>query len=232
MRIESHGLSDIGKKRKNNEDVFAIIDGCGFYALADGMGGHQAGEVAAQLAVDLLCQHILNDESYRFPLPSSTLLTRLLAAIQETNQHVYKKSSSREDWSGMGTTLSCLLLHDDLLVYGHVGDSRIYHYRDRLEQITNDHTCRSEKKKGKITKAVGTSCSLEPEVGIIAPLNNDIFLICSDGLTDHLSDPEIEEILVRSSEDLNLLCQRLILSANNRGGHDNITVLALKIEEG
>jgi len=231
MRIESHGISDIGKKRKNNEDVFAIVDGCGFYALADGMGGHQAGEVAAQMTVDLLCQHILNDESFRFPLPSSSLLSSLLAAIQKTNQHVYKKSVLREDWSGMGTTLSCLLLHEDLLVYGHVGDSRIYRYRDRLEQITNDHTSRNEKKKGKITKAVGTSCSLEPEVGIVAPLSGDLFLICSDGLTDYLSDLEIEEILIQTPSDLSLLCQRLVNCANNRGGHDNITVLVLKVEE-
>jgi serine/threonine protein phosphatase PrpC len=230
MHIESYGISDIGKKRQNNEDVFAILAGYGFYALADGMGGHQAGEIAAQMTVDSLCRRIIGDDDFRLPLPSSSLLDRLLNAIQETNQHVYKKSVAREDWSGMGTTLSCLLLHEDLLFYGHVGDSRIYRYRDRLEQITKDHTSRSEKKKGKITKAIGTSCTLEPEVGIVAPLTGDLFLICSDGLTDYLSDSEIEQILIETN-DLSFLCQKLVNCANSRGGHDNITVLVLKVEE-
>jgi protein phosphatase len=197
MHIKSYGISDIGKRRQNNEDVFAILDEYGFYALADGMGGHLAGEVAAQMAIDNLCQYISSDEELRLPLSSSSLLSRLLL--------------------------------EDLLFFGHVGDSRIYHFRDCLKQITNDHTCRSEKKRRKITKAIGTSCCLEPEGGIIAPSIGDLFLICSDGLTDHLADFEIEETLKHTSHDLTLLCQQLIGHANSRGGHDNITVLALKI---
>ena len=231
MRIVSHGLSDTGKKRQSNEDAFAILGECGFYALADGMGGHQAGEVAAQMTIHTLCRCILNDEELKLPIPSSSLLLRLLAAIQETNTQVYQKSLFREDWSGMGTTLSCLLHHEDLLFFGHVGDSRIYRFRDHLEQITKDHISTFKRKKGKITKAIGTSESLQPEMGMIAPLTGDLFLICSDGLTDHLSDPEIEKILAYPHTDLGLLCQRLINGANSRGGYDNITVLALKIEE-
>ncbi len=232
MQIESHGLSDIGKKRQNNEDVFVLIDELRFYALADGMGGHRAGEVAAHLAIDSLSNQLLADSNLKMPLSSNHIIDQLSKAVQKTNQHVFTMSSSRDEWAGMGTTLSCLLLHEDLMFFAHVGDSRIYRFREDLQQITQDHTSRCLKKKGKITKAIGTSHTIEPEVGVIAPMDNDLFLLCSDGLTDLLEDYEIADLIFQyKDENTHLICKNLIDAANGRGGHDNITVIALKVIE-
>jgi len=232
MQIESHGISDIGKKRQNNEDVFILIDELRFYALADGMGGHKAGEVAAHFAIKTLCHQFLADSNLNLPLPSSRIIHQMSQAMQKANKHVFTMSSSRDEWIGMGTTLSCLLLHEDLMFFAHVGDSRIYRFREDLQQITQDHTTRCLKKKGKITRAIGTSPSVEPEVGVIAPLDDDLFLLCSDGLTDLLEDFEIADLLFASKEESpRHICETLINAANERGGHDNITVIALKVIE-
>ncbi len=231
MEIQSYGLTDIGKKRQNNEDVFAVLDKSRFYALADGMGGHQAGEVAAQLAIDSLCKVFLVDYDPKLPIATVDLLQRMSKAMQDANHHVYHTAALREEWAGMGTTLSCLLLHEDLMFFAHVGDSRIYRFSEHLQQITQDHTTRCQKKKGKITRAIGTSSSVDPEVGLIAPLPEDLFLLCSDGLTDLLSDDEIAEIVIQSDREPISLCRTLIENANAKGGHDNITVIAVKVIE-
>ncbi len=231
MQIESFGLSDVGRKRKNNEDVFATMDELHFYALADGMGGHQAGEVAAQLAVESICNSFLDDDRLKLQLPSYALMERLSLAIEQANHHVYRMAGMKEEWAGMGTTLSCLFFHDDMLFFGHVGDSRIYRCNTHLKQLTQDHTSRCTKKKGKITRAIGTSASMHPEIGIIEPSYDDLYLICSDGLTDHLSDDEIFHLIQTHRNSPRLLCQYLVDAANNKGGHDNITVVAIKVSQ-
>jgi PPM family protein phosphatase len=232
MQIESHGISDIGKKRKNNEDVFILIDELRFYALADGMGGHKAGEVAAQLAIESLYKQLVSDSHLKLLFSSEKVIDQLSQAVQKANQHVYAKSSSCTEWQGMGTTLSCLLLHEDLMYFAHVGDSRIYRFRDDLQQITHDHTTRCLKKKGKITRAVGTASFVEPEVGMIAPLDDDVFLLCSDGLTDLLENYEIADLLFQcKNERPHSICKKLIDTANERGGHDNITAIVIKVIE-
>src|SRR5579885_1870175 len=181
---ESWALSDIGLKRQNNEDVFASHPEENFYALADGMGGHQAGEIAAKLAVERLCSTFIS--SLATPCNKTTCVL-LANAIQEANSHVYEMASKNPEWSGMGTTLSCIFLHEHSLFYAHVGDSRIYRFRDKLEQLTEDHNLRKDphaRYKNKLTRAIGTSLFVEPEIGTYNILPQDLYLICSDGLTD------------------------------------------------
>ncbi|MBS3904170.1 MAG: serine/threonine-protein phosphatase [Simkania sp.] len=229
MHIESFGLSDIGRKRQNNEDVFATLNELCFYALADGMGGHQAGEIAAQLAIESMCKTFLDDENLILPHPSHLLIEKLSYAIGQANRQVLAMAAKNKEWTGMGTTLSCLLLHNKTLFFGHVGDSRIYQCRNRLEQLTQDHTTHSQRKKGKITRAIGTSPRIEPEIGVIAPIHNDLYLLCSDGLTDHIEDEEIFRVIQEYKENTPLLCQKLVDAANAKGGTDNITVIAIKV---
>ncbi len=231
--VESWGLSDIGLKRLNNEDVFIAHNDTNFYALADGMGGHQAGEIAAQLAVEHLYAQFF-DSLIALEKPSTDhLLKKLADTIQEVNSHVYQMASSYRDWSGMGTTLSCLFLHDQKILYAHVGDSRIYRFRQTLEQLSHDHSLRKEfpydpRAKNKLTRAIGTSLFVNPQTGITDFLPGDLYLLCSDGLTDLVSDAEITSHIVQQTA-LPLLCHSLVNAAKNEGGHDNITVIAVKI---
>lgn len=227
---ESWALSDIGLKRQNNEDVYASHPSKNFYALADGMGGHQAGEIAAKLAVDRLCTTFLPSLDC---LQDKTPDELLAEAIQEANSHVYEMSNTHRDWSGMGTTLSCVYLHQQSMIYGHVGDSRIYRFRDSLEQLTEDHSLRKDpasRYKNKLTRAIGTSIFVEPEIGIFDILPGDLYMICSDGLTDHVPDDKIAALQQRHPA-LPDLGKALISAAKNDGGFDNITVLLIKIFE-
>lgn len=242
-QIESFGFSDIGLVRTNNEDVWSQILSIPFFVLADGMGGHQAGEVAAKVAVIKLCEQMdmLFEGS---PLFSIKELSGLLKeAIKNTNTFVYEMAQENEDLRGMGTTLCCCLLYKQTLIYGHVGDSRIYRFRNALNQLTIDHSLRSELiAKGKldqakaktfplknvITRAIGTSAQVEPEVAFCPVEAGDIYFLCSDGLTDSVSDKEIETIL-QKTPNVQKACTKLIETAKKNGGTDNITVVMLKI---
>ena len=227
--VESFGLSDIGQKRQNNEDVFAIIDEWRFFAVADGMGGHLAGEVAAQIAVESLCKTLLNNQNLSATYTPLELREKLGAAIQEANRQVFVTACSNKEFDGMGTTLSCLFLHNHHLFFGHVGDSRIYRCREHLEQLTEDHVTGFPGKKGKITKAVGTSPLIEPEIGIVHAHPGDLYLLCSDGLSDCLSPETLLHIIRSYQGNQSLLCHKLVAAANASGGHDNITVISIKI---
>lgn len=229
---KSCALSDIGLKRQNNEDVFASHPDSNFYALADGMGGHQAGEIAAKLAVERLSSafiHSLSDVQEK--THGDLLLGKLTDAVQEANSHVYEMANAHRDWSGMGTTLSCIFLHEQALLYAHVGDSRIYRLRGELKQLTEDHSLRKDpasKYKNKLTRAIGTCLFVDPEVGILDLQPGDIYLLCSDGLTDHVPDDKITSLL-QSDPSISKVCQSLVEAAKADGGFDNITVLIIKI---
>ncbi len=231
---ECWALSDIGLKRLNNEDVFAMIKDQHFYALADGMGGHQAGEVAAKLAIEKMCDTFTS--SLKDLLPSrerEDLLIKLADSMQEANAHVFQMASTHRELSGMGTTLSCLFLHEHFLFFAHVGDSRIYRFRGNLEQLTEDHSLRKEfpsisKNKHKLTRAIGTSLFVDPEIGMAQLHPDDFYLLCSDGLTDHVSDEVISNLFLEQLPPP-ILCQALVDAAKEDGGYDNITVVAIKI---
>lgn len=242
-KLQSFSISEIGPSRKNNEDVFLEMPEHAFFALADGMGGHNAGEVAAQEAIINLSEGI-EKLSLTQPWSLQPLISQIQRAVCSANTWVYHLSQNHSSFNGMGTTLSCFLIHKESLLFAHVGDSRLYRYREeKLIQLTEDHSLRAQLlKKGKlkpeeahtfpqkniVTKAVGTTKKVVPDVGTTSIQTGDIYFLCSDGLTDLLSDPEIEPIF-KSHTCIEEISQKLIRSALEKGGKDNITIVMVKV---
>jgi serine/threonine protein phosphatase PrpC len=232
------GLSDIGLTRQNNEDVWVALPDLGLFALADGMGGHKAGEVAAKEAVDELCEYLKHRKD--------KTETVIRDAIEHANKHVYEKGCQTDAFKGMGTTLCLLQCTPEEIIYAHVGDSRIYQFRDKkLEQLTNDHSLLAQwlakrntpeeqakpaPYKNIITRSIGMARKANPEVMTITHRPGDLFILCSDGLSDVLSLTDLEMIITRS-ETLELMATRLIEKAKIKGSSDNITVLIVQFDE-
>ena len=231
------GLSDIGLNRPTNQDVWAAKPELGFFALADGMGGRRAGDVAAQEALQILCESMrrlfISTQQFSIKINVSDSLRE---AIEQANQWVYKMGCDSPTLLGMGTTLCCLLCIQDTIYYAHVGDSRIYRFRnDRLEQLTRDHSLLakwlSKKRKNAplppkniITRAIGTAKWANPEISSCPFQDGDVFLLCSDGLTDAVHKDELQKIL-RNARSIETASQKMIDSAKKMGSGDNITVL-------
>jgi len=228
------GASDTGRKRRRNEDAYVVAPP--LFAVADGMGGAQAGEVASRLAKAAL------EDTDSGALSGSARVTSL---IQEANRRVYERSNADPSASGMGTTMTVALVEGGIVTFGHVGDSRAYLLRDvRLEQLTEDHSLVNELlKSGKlspeeaethpqrsvITRAVGTDPDVDVESFTVDAQEGDVFLICSDGLTDMVADEDIFDLLERNQRDLDRATKALVSAANRGGGVDNITVVAFAI---
>ena len=246
-RILSYGLTEIGLVRRKNEDAWAEIPDSSFYCLADGMGGHPAGDVAAKEAVDALCRickQRIGEESWQ-ESPFKAVERFLKEAIQEVNAVVYAVAASDSKLRGMGTTLCALHMQSDRAIYGHVGDSRIYRLRDRkLERLTQDHSLAHEllglgqlkeddlelfAHKNIITKSIGNDPVIEPTVGSSPLLKGDLYLLCTDGITDMLGLQEMEKILNRTSS-IEEKGQDLVSAAMLKGGHDNATVVLVQAE--
>lgn len=233
--ILAFGLSDIGLVRQNNEDVWAELPDIRFFVLADGMGGHQAGEIAAREAVNALCGIVEKKfkAHHRHPLSLLDAQAIIQRAIEQVNSHVYKMGRADDELRGMGTTLCCIYFHEKGVVYAHVGDSRIYRWREKkLTQLTKDHSLLrelvdlgqlSEHQAGDflykniITKAVGTEPKVEPSVHTTEVVPHDIYLICSDGLSDLLTLQQIEKI-INKTHSLQDCAKELIKSAKAEGG--------------
>jgi PPM family protein phosphatase len=226
--------TDTGRKRRRNEDAFVLAPP--LFAVADGMGGAQAGEVASKLAAAAL----EDTDPGRLTGPE-----RVASLIQEANRRVHERSSVDPATSGMGTTMTVALVENDGVVIGHVGDSRAYLVRGReIEQITEDHSLVNELlKTGKlspeeaethpqrsvITRAVGTDPDVDVDSFIVDTQDGDVFLICSDGLTDMVDDEQILATVERYRGNLEALTKQLVTAANRGGGEDNITVVAFSI---
>ncbi|HSX26911.1 MAG TPA: PP2C family serine/threonine-protein phosphatase [Chlamydiales bacterium] len=239
MQFKSFGLSDIGISRANNEDVWVALPEIGFFALADGMGGHQAGEIAAKEAVENLCRSVQAIQSR----DCVELIIEMRHAIEKANQWVYQLGKKSDSLNGMGTTLCCLFWTSDVVIYAHVGDSRIYRYREqKLELLTQDHSlfakwlatgklaeeCETPfPYKNVITRAVGTAPKANPEVALATHKPGDLYFLCTDGLTDVLTLEEMEKILNRSP-DIEMASKRLIEKAKIKGSSDNITILIIQ----
>jgi len=226
--------SDTGRRRLRNEDNYVVAPP--LFAVADGMGGAQAGEVASRLAASAL-----EGEG------SGGLdgLERLDALIQEANRRIYDRASTDPSASGMGTTMTVALVEGMTVALGHVGDSRAYLVRgETMEQLTEDHSLVNELlKSGKlseeeahahpqrsvITRAVGTDPDVDVDAFTIEGEEGDVFLICSDGLTDMVEDVEILELVHQHRDDLDKAVQALVAAANRGGGDDNITAVAFRI---
>ncbi len=242
--IESFGKSDIGLIRNNNEDVFRELPKEKFFVLADGMGGHNAGEIAALRAVEYMCSGIQNFFiNKKDSLELEDIETQIESVIENTNLWVHHLGSSNPNFYGMGTTLCSILFFKEFIIYSHVGDSRIYRFRNgTLSLLTNDHTVFSknlptlENRNGVslprkvLAKAIGTSIFVSPEIKSEKVEVGDIYLLSSDGLHDLVSDTTIESLL-KNSSDLNQVANHLIETAKESGGHDNITLLLVKIHD-
>jgi PPM family protein phosphatase len=235
MSIASIGReSNTGNKRRRNEDSFVVAPP--LFAVADGMGGAQAGEVASKLAAAALED---TDPG------SSAGVERIVELIQEANRRVYERSNADPSASGMGTTITAALVEDKKVTFGHVGDSRAYLVRDgAIEQLTEDHSLVNElMKSGKlsaeeaemhpqrsvITRALGTDPDVDVDTFVVDARENDLFLICSDGLTTMVGDDDILELLEKFHDDLDRAAKSLVAAANRAGGEDNITVVAFTI---
>jgi PPM family protein phosphatase len=226
--------SDTGKKRRHNEDSYVVAPP--IFAVADGMGGAQAGEIASKLAAAALEE---TDPG------TGNAEERLVSLIQEANRRVHERANSDPSTSGMGTTITAALVEGNLVTFGHVGDSRAYLVRDgTMEQLTEDHSLVNELlKSGKlspeeaethpqrsvITRAVGTDPDVDVDTFVIEGKVGDVFLICSDGLTDMVEDEDILELLEKYRDDLDRATKSLVAAANRGGGEDNITVVAFGI---
>jgi PPM family protein phosphatase len=230
-------ITDTGRKRRRNEDAYVCEPP--LFAIADGMGGAQAGEVASRLAAAAL------KESGAKTLGGEQRISDL---IQEANRRVYDRSSTDPNTSGMGTTITVALVENGNVAFGHVGDSRAYLIRHgRMEQVTEDHSLVNElMKSGKlsreeaeahpqrsvITRALGTDPDVDADTFTIEAKTGDVFLLCSDGLTDMVGEREILELVERNREDLDAALKSLVKAANRSGGEDNITVVAFEMAEG
>ena len=227
------GITDIGTKRITNEDVFASLTECGFFALADGMGGHKAGEVAAKEAISFICssiKHIYTGHDQKNLEQVSLSLKKL---FENANDWIYKLSRSHENFFGMGTTLCSILFFDSKVIFSNVGDSRIYLFRNyELILLTQDHSTIVKNKQNKskkfLTQVIGSSRIISPQVESLDPLEGDIYLICSDGLSDFVKSEYIQLIL-KSKFNLEEKTKLLIETAKKQGSTDNITVILIQL---
>lgn len=244
-KIEACACSHRGLVRQNNEDAWEGVDHARFFALADGMGGHQAGEIASKEAVGMLCR-VMEEKKHHATSQTSMASARrdVRHAIELANFHVYKMGRNNSDLRGMGTTVCCLYFQENGVVYGHVGDSRIYRFRKgSLEQLTRDDSLLRElidqgqveeseaqdfMYKNIITKAIGAEPTIEPGVHYTNMADGDIFLMCTDGLTDMLSNDQIVAAL-RDSPSLEIAVNTLVDQAIVQGGFDNVTVVAVRV---
>lgn len=238
--MEIFAKTHTGMVRDNNEDFFMYDNDLNFFVVADGIGGHNAGEVASELACTIIIENLRKHySSYSQKLP--LLLTK---SIEKANKAVYIKSLEHENFEGMGTTITLGILSEGIVYVAHVGDSRMYIIKnDKIQQVTRDHTlvnellangtitCEEAKvhpQRNIITKAVGSSEKLSVDIFEIEVENNNVLLLCSDGLTDTTDDSKILDIII-NSENYHHACTSLIDSANESGGHDNITVMIVKL---
>lgn len=225
-----------GRKRRHNEDSYVVEPP--MFAVADGMGGAKAGEVASGLAASALKEAGTDGSGEE----------RVTQLIQEANRRVFRRANEDREASGMGTTMTVALVEDGRVVFGHVGDSRAYLIREgSIEQLTDDHSLVAElvrsgrltpeeaeahPQRSVITRAVGTEPEVDVDTFTIEPEDGDLFLICSDGLTDMVDDGSIIDAVERHRDDLDEAAKALVGAANRVGGEDNITVLLVEVGAG
>jgi protein phosphatase len=253
--VKSAGLTDVGLKRDGNEDSFSIDESLNLYIVADGMGGHLAGEVASRTAVDLI------NKSYRkwkssetpeeeiFGCPDVSLSrdgNYILGSIQIANKVIHEMATHYKEYKGMGTTIAVLAVTPGLIISANAGDSPIYMIRNgRIEKISKDHNFVAEQvemglmteeeaaespMKHVLTKNLGSYEDLNPDIFEIAPAKNDRFILCSDGLTDLVTDDEILW-MVEKEQEPEVLCRNFVDIALKRGGHDNTTVVTVSLSD-
>jgi serine/threonine protein phosphatase PrpC len=253
LRIETGARTDLGRVRKNNEDCYQIEPSLQLFVLSDGMGGEAHGEVASQLAVETIVNHCQQAENSRAtpifgePEPDvSERTNRLASAIHLANRKVFEMAAANDEQKGMGATIVAAWIDGQKLSLAHVGDSRAYLLRaGSLDQLTADHSLVAEKVRigiltpqeadaselqSVLTRAVGTAASVQVDSNEQMLLVGDCVLLCSDGLTRMVTDPEIASTILTSTTAQEA-ADRLVESANENGGADNISVIVLQVHQ-
>lgn len=247
-KLTVYGETDVGQIREHNEDFIGWDAHLGLVLLADGMGGHNAGEVASELAVSSIrdaLQDVLSPE-----MASSNIIDfndAIREAIIYANDEIIRMASERLECAGMGTTIVVTLFHGDRVIIANVGDSRMYRLRDKkMTQVTTDHSLVQEMldngyiseeeaqlsaSRNLITRALGIAEQVEVDVVEDVVENGDSYLLCSDGLTDLVTDDEILQLWLLYKDDLKTGCKELISLANEKGGKDNISIILISLQE-
>jgi protein phosphatase len=251
LQIASGGATDVGMVRTNNEDSYQVVPALNLYVLADGMGGEAHGEVASSLAVETVVKHCLEGQQNRSaPLTGeakpglSEKSRRLASAVHLANQKVFASAAEHAEQRGMGATLTAAWIDDMNLSIGHVGDSRVYLLRTGvLQQLTSDHSLVAEQvRRGILTaseaesstmqnvllRALGTQPEVEVDTEQVVLFPNDVLLLCSDGLTRMVTEPEIAGAL-QSEPDPQKAAEKLVRLANEGGGVDNVTAIVVSM---
>jgi PPM family protein phosphatase len=252
VRILGGGATDVGRVRSNNEDCFRLVQPLNLFVLSDGMGGEAHGEIASALAVETVVKYCMeadcNASAQLYGNPPAGLSAqtkRLISAVHLANRNIYKSAQEHPEQAGMGATLTALWISGDALSIAHVGDSRAYLLRNgSLQQLTNDHSLVAEQvRRGIISaseaeqsemqsvllRALGTQAEVEVDSEEQALFARDLLLLCSDGLTRMVTDPEIAGTL-QAETDPQRAADRLIALANETGGIDNISVIVIRLE--
>jgi len=249
--LEIVRLTDVGQRRDHNEDAIASDDNIGLVILADGMGGYKAGEVASEIAVLSISAELKEAMLTMEPGHVDVFLGKqaeaqlILDAVKNANDAIYNVSQTQPQCAGMGTTLVVGLFTNNKLLVGHIGDSRMYRFRNQsLTQITEDHSLLQEQiksglitaeqakfsaNKNLVTRALGIDPEVELELNEHDVEVGDIYLLCSDGLTDLVDDNIIESTLNMLSSNLHDTAQKLVEMANDNGGKDNISVILVRV---
>lgn len=252
MSIEVFARTDPGPVRENNEDSFLVEPTAGLFAVADGMGGHAAGEVASRIAVDTIKEIILESDDpdeTRVARPildgEELLRERLRYAMNQASIRIREKAHQVPQYKGMGTTLTVLLIEDDVAHFSHVGDSRLYLFRDGvLRRLTRDHTvvqneidagrltpelARRVPHRNILTQSVGINSTVDPDTSTRPVDPGDMFILCSDGLTDPLSDADLEVLCAQHPPDA--LAEVLVQQAIENDTVDNVTAIVVLVKE-
>jgi PPM family protein phosphatase len=254
VRAVAAGISDVGLQRDHNEDSFAILNDQELYVVADGMGGHRAGDVASRLATDAMVEFFRATAAedvtwpFHFDARLSEEENRLLTGIRIANRQIIERSLRSRECHGMGTTIVGALFSAEKqkMYIGHVGDSRAYRVREgKIVQLTRDHSLvndyllampelteeqRSELPKNVITRALGMQDHVTVDLQSDDAIRGDLYVLCSDGLSGMIEDAEILDV-TGNTNDLTEACRRLVALANEHGGEDNITAVIVRIEE-
>lgn len=252
MRVQSGSVSDVGRKRKSNEDNYCADNERGLYVVADGMGGHAAGEVASQMAVETIEEFISltsSDQEVTWPFGLEENLSlngnRLKTSIRFANRRVLEKTREKSEYEGMATTVVATLVEDDEAEIAHVGDSRLYLIRGgEIRCVTNDHSwvneqvlsgvidsaqARTHPLRNVVTRALGGKPDLEVDMQVLKLQDMDVLMLCSDGLTSMVEDEEILKIILSDGQDVARASSDLVEAANRSGGEDNTTVILLSV---
>lgn len=238
-KVKTYGISDVGNVRKLQEDSILLDEEINLFLVADGMGGHNAGDLASKIVTHKIGRMLKKD-----PLTETNIRTKIIHSIRKINKDIYKYALHYENHKGMGTTLTLLLIHNNRYYIANIGDSRTYLLRkNRFKMITEDHSyvyeqflkgliskneMRTSKNRNLITRAVGISPEVKVDLFTGDVMKGDLFLLCSDGLYSEMNDQTIKKILLKT-DSLNRKCKDLVNHVKNKKGLDNISVITVNV---